>query len=974
MKRTVSFIMAIFMLIALAPVSGLETAVQAAESKNFVYEVSKGKATITDFDKDYVGELTVPDTLGAYPVTHIGDYAFSSCDGLTDVIIPDSVVSIGESAFEWCESLLSVTVPDSVTYIGEYAFNGCGSLTSINIPDSVTSLSGGVFFGCKSLKNITIPQSVTSIGDSAFFNCGSLSAITIPDSVTTIGGDAFAECESLSSITLSDSVTSIGSSAFYGTAYYNDPSNRENGALYIGKYLVDADIDSVPKNCAIKSGTKYIADEAFCGCENLISVTIPNSVKVIGQSAFEDCINLASITVPDNTTNICQNAFYDTAYYNDSANWSSRVLYIGNHLIEAKSYIKGSYEVKADTKSIAVGAFADCVNLTEITVPDSVENIGYAAFDGCESLTSIVVSSDNKVYSSKSGVLFNKDRSLLIEYPDAKTETEYVVPDSVSAIGEYAFDGNGILTYISIPDSVTNIGICAFARCNELKSIAIPGSIKSISPYTFDGCGNLTRVTLKSGLTNIGNEAFIDCSNLKVIAIPDSVTDIGEYALGYSNEENVDGFTVYGEKGSAAEIYANDNGFSFANISSHAHSYSPETTMEATCTDNGIKTYACACGDSYTEPISALGHNYGSKWIIDKDPTCTETGSKSKHCLRCGAKKNITIVKANGHSYDEWDVTKAATCTKSGSRKHTCSICGYVEKETIPALGHNYSSEWTIDKAATCNRSGSKSHRCTRCTVKTDITSIPATGHNYTSKVTKRATCGEKGIMTYTCLNCGYSYTKNIAKLSHTYKTTLVKATTSKSGTKTTKCSVCGYVKSTSTIAKISTVKLSTTVYNYNGEVKNPTVTVRDSNGKKLSVGTSYTVKYSSGRKNVGTYTVTVTFKGNYSGTKKLTFKINPRSTSIYKITGEKKQFTAKWYMRAEQVTGYQLQYSTSSSMKNATTKTYANTSTTTKAITGLKSSRTYYVRVRTYKKVKVSGKSTTYYSSWSSVVNVKTK
>lgn len=208
----------------------------------------------------------------------------------------------------------------------------------------------------------------------------------------------------------------------------------------------------------------------------------------------------------------------------------------------------------------------------------------------------------------------------------------------------------------------------------------------------------------------------------------------------------------------------------------------------------------------------------------------------------------------------------------------------------------------------------------------------------------------------------------------HVYTTSTVKATMSKNGSVTKKCAVCGKVVSTSTIAKISSVKLSATSYTYDAKVKKPSVTVTDSNGKVLKNGTDYTVSYQSGRKNVGQYTVTVTFKGNYSGTKKLTFKIVPKGTSISKLTAGNNQFTVKWNKQTTQTTGYQIQYSTSSNMSNAKSGSTSKNTTTSATVKKLKGKTTYYVRIRTYKTVKINGESKRLYSSWSSIKKIKTK
>ena len=159
---------------------------------------------------DSLTSVNIPDS-----VTSIGDYAFNGCDSLTIVNIPNSVTLIGEFAFRYCTSLTSVNIPDSVTSIGNSAFRNCESLTSVNIPDSVTSIGNYAFYYCTSLTSVNIPDSVTSIGEQAFQNCTSLTSVTIPDSVTTIGVAAFYDCTSLTSVNIPDSVTSIGNYAFY---------------------------------------------------------------------------------------------------------------------------------------------------------------------------------------------------------------------------------------------------------------------------------------------------------------------------------------------------------------------------------------------------------------------------------------------------------------------------------------------------------------------------------------------------------------------------------------------------------------------------------------------------------------------------------------------------------------------------------------------------------------------------------------
>ena len=213
---------------------------------------------------------------------------------------------------------------------------------------------------------------------------------------------------------------------------------------------------------------------------------------------------------------------------------------------------------------------------------------------------------------------------------------------------------------------------------------------------------------------------------------------------------------------------------------------------------------------------------------------------------------------------------------------------------------------------------------------------------------------------------------KKIAKTStqrHSYKNVVTKATTSKNGKITSSCTVCGATKPATTIYYPKTVTLSTTSYTYNGSAKKPSVTVKDSKGNKIA-SSNYTVTYASGRKNVGKYSVKITFKGNYSGTVTKYFTIKPKSTSISSLKAGSKKFTVKWKKLTTQTTGYQIQYSTSSSFKNAKTVTVSKNKTTSKTISKLKAKKKYYVRIRTYKTVN----GTKYYSSWSAKKSITTK
>ena len=256
-------------------------------------------------------------------------------------------------------------------------------------------------------------------------------------------------------------------------------------------------------------------------------------------------------------------------------------------------------------------------------------------------------------------------------------------------------------------------------------------------------------------------------------------------------------------------------------------------------------------------------------------------------------------------------------------------------------------------------------------------TVIKATGHNFGSwSTTKAATCTESGTQTRKCAACGKTETKTIPATGHKSSGWIIdkQPAVGVKGSKHKECKVCHKVLETAEIPALTStdisgasVKLSTTSYTYNGKAKKPAVTVT-LNGKTLKKNVDYTVKYSSNTA-IGKAKVTVTGKGSYKGTVSKTFKILPAKQTIAKITSQKKGFAVKW-TKDTNVTGYQIQYDVKSNLKSAKSAYVKSNSTYKKTISGLKTKKTYYVRVRSYKTVG----GVKYYGSWSAVKSGKTK
>ena len=313
---------------------------------------------------------------------------------------------------------------------------------------------------------------------------------------------------------------------------------------------------------------------------------------------------------------------------------------------------------------------------------------------------------------------------------------------------------------------------------------------------------------------------------------------------------------------------------------------------------------------------------------------------------------------------------KEPTCTEEGLGKYTCTECGDNYTETISKTDHDY--EQKVVKP-TCTEQGYTLNVCKNCgdTYKSDF--VDKIDHNYKYEVVKEPTCTEEGIGKYICTECGETLIDTIPTIDHSYVITTTPATMKSNGRKISKCSICNNVQYDNVINKVSSVSISKTAFTYNGKIQTPTVTVKDSKNKILKNKTDYTVTYSSGRKNVGRYSVKIKFKGNYSGEKTFYYNIVPKATSVKSVKGLSKGMQVNLKLQKTQTTGYQIQYSTFKNFKNAKTVTVKN-NVSAKKITKLSGKKKYFVRVRTYKTTKFSGKNYNLYSLWSSAKATVTK
>lgn len=490
--------------------------------------------------------LTNPATVYPYDATNKGINYYSGNTNIAKVdqngkitpVNPGTVTIYAQADNGVTGSCIITILPFSATEnngaytITDYIGNG----TMVNIPSNVngkpvTIIGDSAFLDCSKLTSVTIPDCITSIGDYAFKDCCSLTSVTIPDSVTNIGYRSFYHCSSLTSVTIPDSVTSIG------VAFEN--------------------CNSLTSITIPNSVTRLLPYE-FSGCSSLISITIPNSVTSIGGYAFKGCHSLTSVTIPNGVTDLCG------TFYNCSS--------------------LTSVIIPDSVTNISQQAFTNCSSLTSLTIPDGVTSISQQALSGCSSLTSILVGSNNSSYSSKDGVLFNKENTTLLRYPAGKTNVSYLIPDSVTSINQQAFTNCRSLTSITIPSSVTIIGDSAFLNCTSLTRInitdlaawcklnivknndpflplgafiephnsnplcygeklyinenlatyiTIPDTVTTIANFAFYNCGSLTSVIIPDNVKGIGSWTFSNCDSLTSVTIGNNVTNIGSCAFEY---------------------------------------------------------------------------------------------------------------------------------------------------------------------------------------------------------------------------------------------------------------------------------------------------------------------------------------------------------------------------------------------------------------------------------------------------------
>lgn len=539
---------------------------------------------------------TNDDTDSSCTITSISGYIYgdveipATVDAFDDEWNPKTytVTAIGAEAIQYCEDVTSFTFPATIKTIGDYAFNGCIGISELVLPDALTKLGDFAFSGCSGLKSVTFGMGISEIGDYAFEGIP-LESIechaTIPPvigedtfsweiwgsvivKVPAASVDAYKSAQNWSYLQnyealASDEVTEIEiDNVIYGDFSTAEPYTcnvigsteavggnvtipatvEANGKVYSVKGInANAFKTSYIGTLVLSEGIETIGANAFDGCADMRTASLPSTLKTIGQGAFIGCMTLAEINIPGSVTTIEPYTFKYCSKLNNIT-IGEGVATIGYNAFE-KCKSLSSIALPESLTAIGKEAFMECKALGSIVIPDNVVSIGGSAFYSCESLGSIALPATLKAiepgtfaYSGLSQI--NLSASLESIGDEAFTYCEnlssLVIPDGVISIGKDAFSecfamesltiGNGVkvvsenafyecsaLTEITWGTSVEEIGVNAFAWCQSLTSVELPNSVKTIDRYAFNSCFSLGSVSLGSGIASINESAFYGC-------------------------------------------------------------------------------------------------------------------------------------------------------------------------------------------------------------------------------------------------------------------------------------------------------------------------------------------------------------------------------------------------------------------------------------------------------------------------------
>ena len=823
---------------------------------------------------------------------------------VTRVIVEEGVTSISENAFRINFSLEQVTLPASLRSIGKTAFWQCASLQKAELAEGLQTIGAQAFKGCKALQEITLPQSLESIGDEAFSGCEALPQITLGPKVKTVPAAAFSDCKSLRTAMLDDAITAVGDNAFFRCAALQQFTMPQSLQMIGRNAFAETGLTAV----ALPQAVTQLGEGAFSSCKALKTVTFPDSLTAIGIGAFMNCAALQEIQLPNSVTALGSSAFSACTALTKAA-LPATLTAVPESCFSGCVLLK-DVALPAGLTAIGTGSFSACAALESLQIPTTVTTIGSAAFRSCVSLQAIEL------------------------------------PAGISAVEAKSFSGCSKLQKATLPQQAEKIGDNAFASCDLLEEVVFPQQLKTVGKEAFLHCHALKTLALPQGLTAIGKDAF---EGTAYLADPENRVDGCVYAGSYLLQGDSDRTTCVIREGTALIA---DNALTFTNktetitlpqtLTSFGNAdFSACTSLQKVNYDGTEAQWHALTlsGSKALESLAAAEVHCkaadGSDLMLiavpmpETEPTCTAPGTYGgKQCSSCGAV--VVQPKEKGVGAHRWaeKENRGATCVKQGTVVFVCTVCG--ETSTVQRLMPN---------------------------VHANTGTVPAT------EPTCKSFGYTEGVFCYDC----HKYLSGHQQLpmGHRYTETLRPATTEKNGKIVKTCVYC-QKKGSTLIYRIQKVTLSAKSFVYDGKAHKPSVTITDAKGNKLTKNVDYKLKFSSGRKAVGVYTVVVSFRGNYAGEKTLKFKIVPPAVKSLKVAAGKGSAALSWAQNkfADVYVVY------CATEKNGKYKKLGTTTKLNFTATKLASGKVYYFKVAAVRKLD----SGNYYSTDFSIKKAKIK
>lgn len=550
----------------------------------------------------------------------IGPRAFYGCTSLPEITIPSNVYDVASMAFENCTNLQSVTILSERVWMYSWMFYGCPNLTNLsitansrygrfqwylygrnqnltlnilpgatlltdyylgningvsalNLPEGLESIGRYSVAYCYNLEKVSFPSTLTSIGDYALYNCNRLEQIELPDGLVSIGQYAFAQTD-LAGVSIPASVEHIGLRAFGDLDVTNIAidSACENYAIEGGVlYRIDNDVKtelmqattSLSGHFIVPSTVTNVYSYAFRGCDQLVSVRLPEGIKQIRGWLFSGCKNLKNVYVPVSVDVVDSTAFRDLDFsvlqfenedfYVDGSFIFHKLQDEELELVGVESCFEGILDFADRVVSVAPSACRNCKSMGGVIFNEFVTNIGFYAFSGCTNITSLTIPSTISAMGRNSFAYCYNLKNVSIgsayigEYAFYQCGglSSVDISDSVKTIGSYTFSYCTNLSDITLPATVSKIGDNAFYRCDRLGFASIGGG--DVGRYAFEYCRGLTNLLLGAGVTGIGEYAFGSCTNLSShISVPLGVSEIGDNA--FYNCERIPSVSVATER------------------------------------------------------------------------------------------------------------------------------------------------------------------------------------------------------------------------------------------------------------------------------------------------------------------------------------------------------------------------------------------------------------------------------------------